>query len=108
LEQLAPVLGITGAFKNDDAVSAVIERMQDCPTFMQKCVYVEVIRATENPTILESFMVSGGWTILSTWLSDAKKTSNIPLMVELLQVCIFHNSNYQQHNSVSGDKSNSD
>lgn len=31
-------------------------------------------------------MGSGGWVVLDTWLSDAKKTSNVPLMIELLQV----------------------
>ena len=34
-------------------------------------------------------MASGGWTVLNTWLADAKKTSNIALMLELLQVYIL-------------------
>jgi succinate dehydrogenase hydrophobic anchor subunit len=31
-------------------------------------------------------MEAGGWNILNQWLSDAKKSQNTPLLIEILQV----------------------
>lgn len=32
------------------------------------------------------FMEGGGWNLLNAWLSDGKKSQNIPFILEILQV----------------------
>ncbi|XP_062515521.1 serine/threonine-protein phosphatase 1 regulatory subunit 10-like [Corticium candelabrum] len=86
LELLTPLLGVSGALKNDGSVPDVIERMKDSPTFIQKCVYVEMLRATKNQAMLGIFLECGGWPLLSNWLSNAKASNNVALMSELLQL----------------------
>ena len=41
------------------------------------------------PILSVRFMDAGGWPMLNMWLVEAKKTQNIPLTVELLQVCTY-------------------
>ena len=35
-------------------------------------------------------MDGGGWIVLNSWLSEGKKSHNVPLLVEILQVRAYN------------------
>ena len=60
--------------------------MKDSQKLVSKCVYVNVLRATKEPAVLELFTQTGGWDLLNHWLEEAKTDSNEAFLTELLKV----------------------
>ena len=38
--------------------------------------------------VFDRFMDAGGWNVLNVWLSEAKRSQNNPLMLEILLVSV--------------------
>ncbi|XP_032241917.1 serine/threonine-protein phosphatase 1 regulatory subunit 10 [Nematostella vectensis] len=93
LNALKPLLGFAGDIKSQD-VMRIISLMRDAEKLMSRCVYINILKATiveasENKDAagaVDKFITVGGWAVLNRWLSDAKKTDNLPLVIELLQL----------------------
>ena len=60
--------------------------MKEADTMLNKCIVLNVIQTTKAQSTLTKFMDGGGWTVLNSWLSEGKKSHNVPLLVEILQV----------------------
>ena len=52
---------------------------------VSKVVYVKILKASSSE-LLENFLNEKGWELLNQWFTDAIKTSNWPLCIELLQL----------------------
>jgi len=86
LENLSPMLCANGGIKNDDDVQDITELMRETDKLVGRCVYLNILKATENLDLLEKFIESGGWEVLNDWLQDAKTAENGPFLMELMVV----------------------
>lgn len=55
---------------------------------VSKCVYVQILKSTKTE-LLGDFMTVGGWGLVCTWLSDAIRTMNWPLVQEILELLLL-------------------
>ncbi|ALC39539.1 PNUTS, partial [Drosophila busckii] len=55
---------------------------------VSKCVYVQILKSTKTE-LLGDFMSVGGWALVCTWLSDAIRTMNWPLVQEILELLLL-------------------
>ncbi|XP_051857924.1 serine/threonine-protein phosphatase 1 regulatory subunit 10 isoform X1 [Drosophila albomicans] len=55
---------------------------------VSKCVYVQILKSTKTE-LLGDFMSVGGWGLVCTWLSDAIRTMNWPLVQEILELLLL-------------------
>ncbi|XP_065917118.1 serine/threonine-protein phosphatase 1 regulatory subunit 10-like [Dysidea avara] len=88
LHSMAPHLGIGGCIKSSEEVAAIVQAMKDARLMVNKCLLLNIIKATTADSTLESLMGLGGWSILNIWLSDSKKAQNVALLIQLMQVLI--------------------
>ncbi|XP_060065706.1 serine/threonine-protein phosphatase 1 regulatory subunit 10-like [Ylistrum balloti] len=86
LKALSSLLTQSGAIKGPTESTRICSLMRDVTKLASKCVYINILRATETQDVLEKFIDVGGWDILNVWLEDSKNTENTPILVELLKV----------------------
>ncbi|XP_033732806.1 serine/threonine-protein phosphatase 1 regulatory subunit 10-like [Pecten maximus] len=86
LKALSSLLTQNGAIKGPTESTRICSLMRDVTKLASKCVYINILRTTETPDVLEKFIDVGGWDILNVWLEDSKNTENTPILVELLKV----------------------
>ncbi|XP_043070390.1 uncharacterized protein DDB_G0271670 isoform X2 [Drosophila grimshawi] len=55
---------------------------------VSKCVYVQILKSTKTE-LLGDFMTVGGWGLVCTWLGDAIRTMNWPLVQEILELLLL-------------------
>lgn len=60
--------------------------MKDASQLVSRCVYLNILRVTDVQEMLEVFISEGGWTVLNTWLTEAKSSENMALILEVLKV----------------------
>lgn len=87
LEQLDPLLGQTGCIKSAKEVGKIVSLMKAAQLLVVRIVILNIIKATRAPSTLERFM-EAGWPVLNVWLAEAKKTQNIAVLVEVMQVLL--------------------
>nr|XP_022326781.1 serine/threonine-protein phosphatase 1 regulatory subunit 10-like [Crassostrea virginica] len=88
LKGLAPLLTPSGAIKSPTETSRIVSLMKEANKLVSRCVYINILRATESEKTLEKFIEVGGWEVLNTWLQDCKESENYPVLIEMLKV--FH------------------
>ncbi|XP_039269529.2 serine/threonine-protein phosphatase 1 regulatory subunit 10-like isoform X1 [Styela clava] len=86
LKSLSPLLNGKGGIIGLDELSKIISAMRTCKKLVGRCIYLSILRVTKGEDILEKFICEGGWKIINKWLSDAKDTENIPVLMEILKV----------------------
>lgn len=84
--RLDPILGANGCIRSAHEVPKILSIMKEADTMLNKCIVLNVIQTTKAQSTLTKFMDGGGWTVLNSWLSEGKKSHNVPLLVEILQV----------------------
>ncbi|EDV57287.1 serine/threonine-protein phosphatase 1 regulatory subunit 10 [Drosophila erecta] len=55
---------------------------------VSKCVYVQILKSTKTE-LLGDFMAVGGWSLVYTWLNDAIRAMNWPLVQEILELLLL-------------------
>lgn len=88
LKGLAPLLTPSGAVKSPTETPRIVGLMKEANKLVSRCVYINILRATESENTLEKFIEVGGWEVLNTWLQDCKESENYPVLIEMLKV--FH------------------
>ncbi|XP_023220743.1 serine/threonine-protein phosphatase 1 regulatory subunit 10-like [Centruroides sculpturatus] len=53
---------------------------------VSRCVYCNVLRATQ-PDVLTTFLNESGWDTINKWLQDARTIENHVFLLELLRLC---------------------
>ncbi|XP_062611811.1 serine/threonine-protein phosphatase 1 regulatory subunit 10-like [Saccostrea cucullata] len=86
LKGLAPLLTPNGAIKSPTETSRIVSLMKEANKLVSRCVYINILRATESEKTLEKFIEVGGWDVLNSWLQDCKESENYPVLVEMLKV----------------------
>ncbi|CAB3371939.1 Hypothetical predicted protein [Cloeon dipterum] len=86
LDCLSVLLNPLGGIKTQEDVARIVSLMSKfSKKLVSKCVYVEILHATESK-LLENYMVHGGWELVSQWILDAVATNNGPLLETLLSL----------------------
>ncbi|XP_065344831.1 serine/threonine-protein phosphatase 1 regulatory subunit 10-like isoform X2 [Cloeon dipterum] len=86
LDCLSVLLNPLGGIKTQEDVARIVSLMSKfSKKLVSKCVYVEILHATESK-LLENYMVHGGWELVSQWILDAVETNNGPLLETLLSL----------------------
>jgi len=85
LQELSPLLANNGSILHDE-VPKMAKLMKECDNLVGRCVYLNILRVTEDIKILEAFLAQDGWTIMNTWLSAAKRSENFALVLELMKI----------------------
>ena len=60
--------------------------MKDAAHLVSRCVYLNILRMTEIPDLLEKFITEGGWDTINKWLIEAKNSENMAFILEVLKV----------------------
>jgi len=60
--------------------------MKEATHLVSRCVYLNILRMTEIPDILDKFVSDGGWDIINIWLVEAKNSENMAFVLEVLKV----------------------
>jgi protein phosphatase 1 regulatory subunit 10 len=60
--------------------------MKESKMMVSRCLLLNVLKATRAPSILQKFVDSDGWHLMNVWLAEYKKTQNIAVMVEMVEV----------------------
>ena len=47
-----------------------------------------------NVLFLFRFLASGGWGILNKWLNEYTGSENVPILLEIIEVCILANISF--------------
>ncbi|XP_075152964.1 phosphatase 1 nuclear targeting subunit isoform X1 [Haematobia irritans] len=55
---------------------------------VSKCIYVQILKCTKTE-LLGEFMGAGGWSLVYTWLNDAIRAMNWPLVQEILELLLL-------------------
>ncbi|XP_059471220.1 serine/threonine-protein phosphatase 1 regulatory subunit 10-like isoform X2 [Neocloeon triangulifer] len=86
LECLSVLLNFKGGIKSRADVVRIVSLMSKfSKKLVSKCVYVEILHATEQD-LLVIFMNDGGWELVSQWIIDAVDSNNGPLLETLLSL----------------------
>lgn len=86
LRALSPLLSTDGGIRSVDEVVRLSSLMKKFSRkLVSRCVYVNVLRASESDAV-EAFLMKGGWETIHTWLQETKKSDNHPFLVELLKL----------------------
>lgn len=59
-----------------------------CKKLVSKCIYIQILKCS-GTEILGQFMEIGGWSMTHSWLEDAIKTDNWPLVQEVLELFLL-------------------
>lgn len=86
-QELSHFLNPCGGVINEERMTLFIKLMKTCESMTHRCLYLNIIKATKEPKVLERFLISGGWSQLSSWLKMAKISRNMDLVLEVLQLC---------------------
>ncbi|PVD22536.1 hypothetical protein C0Q70_18350 [Pomacea canaliculata] len=86
LKALAPLLLPTGGIRGTTEASRIVSLMKDANKLVSKCLYLNILTATEGEEVLQKVISMGGWDTLNKWLQSAKEEENVALMAELLKV----------------------
>ncbi|GFR85142.1 serine/threonine-protein phosphatase 1 regulatory subunit 10 [Elysia marginata] len=86
LKALGPLLTDQGGIKGSQAALQIASLMKDASKLVSKCVYLNILRATESEEAFTKFIEVGGWDTLNAWLDMARNENNSPLLKELLEV----------------------
>ncbi|CAG5120987.1 unnamed protein product, partial [Candidula unifasciata] len=86
LKALGPLLTNSGGLKGAQEASRVASLMKDASKLVTRCVYLNILRATESKDASQKFLEVGGWDILNNWLEVAREDNNEPLLGEILEV----------------------
>lgn len=86
LGALGPLLTDQGGIKGSQAALQIASLMKSASKLVSKCVYLNILRATESPEAFSKFIEVGGWDTLNTWLDMARNENNSALLGELLEV----------------------
>ncbi|CAL1530543.1 unnamed protein product [Lymnaea stagnalis] len=89
LRALGPLLTPAGGIKGPQEASRIASLMKDATKLVTRCIYLNILRATESHEALEKFIDVGGWNILNSWLDVARGDNNDPLLGELLDVYLL-------------------
>lgn len=55
---------------------------------VSKCVYVQILKCTKTDLLVE-FMDVGGWSLVYSWMNDAIRAMNWPLVQEILELLLL-------------------
>eukprot|EP00118_Oscarella_pearsei_P004403 m.18716 g.18716 ORF g.18716 m.18716 type:complete len:609 (+) comp27719_c0_seq2:311-2137(+) len=91
LDYLRPLLTSTGSVKSNKEIPRFVQRMKVITALSHKCLCLQVLKATtlrvdSSDTLLTKFFSSGGWPVLNLWLSEAKRSNNVAMTTELLEL----------------------
>ncbi|XP_033643643.1 serine/threonine-protein phosphatase 1 regulatory subunit 10-like isoform X2 [Asterias rubens] len=86
LKALAPLLTQDGAMKNKAQVPRISGLMNGARKLVSRCIYVNILRSTNDADLLSSFIHDGGWELLNLWLQESKESTNSAFMTDLLKV----------------------
>ncbi|KAL5011869.1 hypothetical protein ScPMuIL_010420 [Solemya velum] len=86
LNSIEPLLGVNGCIKGPCEAVRICSLMKEAVKLASRCMYVNILKATDSLDTLERFMSCGGWQTMNDWLTESKEEENIAFMVELLKV----------------------
>ncbi|XP_071821235.1 serine/threonine-protein phosphatase 1 regulatory subunit 10-like [Apostichopus japonicus] len=86
LKALSILLNKDGSVKGSTELSKILNLMKAARKLVSRCIYVNILRATSEKTILNKFVDAGGWEILNIWLQEAKDNENHPFILELIKL----------------------
>ncbi|KAK3611012.1 hypothetical protein CHS0354_005443 [Potamilus streckersoni] len=86
LKALGPLLAQNGAIRGPIEAARIASLMKDANKIVSRCIYVNILKATQSSETLERFMSVGGWDTLNAWLQESKDDENWPVLVEILKV----------------------
>jgi len=79
-------LGRDGNISESRNVIYILNIMDEAKMLTDRCMCVNILRATRNKNILLNFVEAGGWDTLYKWLQEARLEINKPLLLELLKL----------------------
>lgn len=86
LKSLDSMLGVDGDIKSVEDVDKLLSYMKESNKLVNRCVYLNILKATKKDDILGRVVSGSGWDSLNIWLQDAKAEDNVPFLTELLKV----------------------
>ncbi|XP_071115636.1 serine/threonine-protein phosphatase 1 regulatory subunit 10-like isoform X2 [Haliotis cracherodii] len=86
LSALSPLLTRTGGIKGPDEAARISGLMKDAVKKVGKCIYINILKATQSEDALAKLLESDGWTTLNSWLQECKDEDNKPLLIEMLKL----------------------
>jgi len=85
-KSLIPLLNSDGGLKNEESLLELTKCMEMFSKMTQRCIFLNILKATSNLNILERFLAEGGWNRMNVWLSAAKSSQNMDLVLEVLKM----------------------
>lgn len=86
LKALHPLLGHKGEIKGPTEAIRIASLMKDAVKLVSRCIYINILKITEDNETKDKFLTVGGWDTLNDWLQDVKEEENYPVLTELLKV----------------------
>ncbi|CAK8674383.1 unnamed protein product [Clavelina lepadiformis] len=86
LKAMSSMLTHLGAIKGANEMEKLVQLMKDGKLLVSRCVYLNILRVTEEKDLLEKFLAEGGWQIMNQWLVDAKDSENLALVLEVMKL----------------------
>lgn len=86
LKALSVLLNKDGSIRGEPELTKVLNLMKAARKLVSRCIYINILRATTEKTVLQKFVTSGGWEILNIWLQEAKENENNPFILELIKL----------------------
>ncbi|XP_075042722.1 serine/threonine-protein phosphatase 1 regulatory subunit 10 [Mixophyes fleayi] len=84
LKGLECFLGQDGEVKALNGMTKIFNLMKESRKMVSWCIYLNIVLQTHSPEVLAKFIRVGGYKLLNSWLTYARKGNNSPLLHQIL------------------------